>query len=120
MLLPAALNIMRYGDAWKPWNEAGGIEFSTVKADSKGNTKSKDAENEIRENTKLALIQYTIDRLSKIEGVMVYGNENAENRTGTVAFNLSGVLPERIGNWLDQEYNISVQTDLQWRLQGNF
>ena len=51
---------------------------------------------------------------------MVYGNENAENRTGTVAFNLSGVSPERIGNWLDQEYNIAVQTDLQWRLQGNF
>ena len=51
---------------------------------------------------------------------MVYGNENAENRTGTVAFNLSGVLPERIRNWLDQEYNIAVQTDLQWRLQGNF
>ena len=43
---------------------------------------------------------------------MVYGNENAENRTGAVAFNLSGVLPERLGNWLDQEYNIAVRTGL--------
>lgn len=65
----------------------------------------------IREKEK-ALIQYTIERLSKIEGVMVYGNENAENRTGAVAFNLSGVLPERLGNWLDQEYNIAVRTGL--------
>jgi cysteine desulfurase / selenocysteine lyase len=49
------------------------------------------------------LAAYTIEKMSTIEGLTIYGPKAAENRAGVVTFNLSDVHPHDVATVLDAE-----------------
>ena len=49
------------------------------------------------------LAAYTIEKMSTIEGLTIYGPKEAENRAGVVTFNLSDVHPHDVATVLDAE-----------------
>lgn len=66
---------------------------------------------EIREEEK-KVIQYAIEKIRTIEGISLYGPQDAELVTGAISFNVQGARPEKVGFWLNEEYNIAVRTGL--------
>lgn len=65
----------------------------------------------IREEEKI-VIQYAIDKIGRLEGIQLYGPKNADMVTGAISFNVTGIRPEEVGFWLDEECNIAVRTGL--------
>lgn len=51
------------------------------------------------------IIQYTLDKLTPMDGIQLYGNMDARKMTGAISFNVTGVKSEDVGFWLDREYN---------------
>src|SRR4051812_12112416 len=49
------------------------------------------------------LAAYTLEKMSTIEGLTIYGPKEAENRAGVVTFNLSDVHPHDVATVLDAE-----------------
>ena len=49
------------------------------------------------------LVQYVLTELSKIEGVTVYGPQEASRHEGVVAFNIDGVHPHDLATAMDME-----------------
>ncbi len=49
------------------------------------------------------LAAYTLDKMSAIEGISIYGPKEAEKRAGVVTFNLSDVHPHDVATVLDAE-----------------
>ncbi|EAC6873518.1 cysteine desulfurase [Listeria monocytogenes] len=50
-----------------------------------------------------ALASYAIEEMSKIEGITIYGPNDASKRCGLVTFNLEGAHPHDIATILDEE-----------------
>lgn len=50
-----------------------------------------------------ALASYTIEEMSKIEGITIYGPKDASKRCGLVTFNLEGAHPHDIATILDED-----------------
>lgn len=50
-----------------------------------------------------ALASYAIEEMSKIEGITIYGPEDASKRCGLVTFNLEGAHPHDIATILDED-----------------
>jgi len=65
----------------------------------------------IREREK-KLTQRMIEGLSAIPGVTVYGTRDAALQTGTVSFNISGMMTSTVGLLLDEEYDIMCRVGL--------
>lgn len=61
----------------------------------------------------LHLLDYLLQGLRKIDGLLLYGPENTELRGTAVSFNLNQRDPAEVGFILDQEENISVRVGLQ-------
>ena len=55
------------------------------------------------------LLEYTIEKLKTIEGITLYGNDNLQQRTAVVSFNLKGIHPYDVGTILDK-FGIAVRT----------
>ena len=51
----------------------------------------------------IKLTKYTLDALSRIEGIMYYGPSSPEQRCGLVSFNLKGIHPHDLAMFLDNE-----------------
>jgi cysteine desulfurase family protein len=60
----------------------------------------------------VALTQALIDGLRGIDGVTVYGGLDAQCRTATVSFNVSGMAPSEVGLRLDEDYGIMCRVGL--------
>jgi selenocysteine lyase/cysteine desulfurase len=60
----------------------------------------------------VALTQALIDGLRGIDGVTVYGELDAQCRTATVSFNVSGMAPSEVGLRLDEDYGIMCRVGL--------
>ena len=58
------------------------------------------------------LTQQLIHGLKNIEGVNLYGCQDAEKQTSTVSFNISGLEPSEVGLRLDEEYGILCRVGL--------
>jgi selenocysteine lyase/cysteine desulfurase len=58
------------------------------------------------------IAQRLIDGLSAIPGVTVYGPRDAELRTATISFNISGMQPSDVGLRLDEEAGIMSRVGL--------
>ncbi|WP_408008467.1 aminotransferase class V-fold PLP-dependent enzyme [Pseudalkalibacillus sp. A8] len=54
------------------------------------------------------LTKYTVDQLSTIDGVSVYGPQDIKNRLAIVPFNVEGLHPDRITEYLE-ENNIIIE-----------
>jgi cysteine desulfurase/selenocysteine lyase len=50
-----------------------------------------------------ALTRYTLDKLSSIEGLRLFGPADAQRRGGAISFNLAGIHPHDLGTYLDTE-----------------
>ncbi|MBM5639143.1 cysteine desulfurase [Listeria innocua] len=50
-----------------------------------------------------ALASYAIEKMSKIEGITIYGPKDASKRCGLVTFNLEGAHPHDIATILDED-----------------
>ncbi len=49
------------------------------------------------------LLEYALERLLKLEGVVVYGPHDPEDRLGVISFNVEGVHPHDLASVLDEE-----------------
>ncbi len=59
-----------------------------------------------------ALTDELINRLSKIEKLIIYGTRDKTLQTGIVSLNLNGKEPSEVGKVLDNEYDIAVRVGL--------
>ena len=66
----------------------------------------------VREKEK-ALVRKLIQGMKLIEGIEVYGPEDAENRIAICSFNLKGKDPGQVGYLLDREFEIMCRVGLQ-------
>src|SRR5690606_29769374 len=48
------------------------------------------------------LTRYTVEQMSEIPGISIYGPEKIENRLGIIPFNVRGLKPERITDFLEE------------------
>ena len=60
----------------------------------------------------LALTRLLIEGLSEIDGVTVYGGQDARWQTATVSFNIAGLASSEVGLRLDEEYGIMCRVGL--------
>ncbi|MBF0406865.1 MAG: aminotransferase class V-fold PLP-dependent enzyme [Candidatus Riflebacteria bacterium] len=60
----------------------------------------------------ISLAKLTLDMLSEIKEVKVYGPDNSADRTGTISFNVVGINSSTIGHKLDKEFSIMTRTGL--------
>lgn len=60
----------------------------------------------------IALARQLIDGLHAIEGVTVFGTQEATRQTATISFTLQGLSPSEIGQRLDEEYGILCRVGL--------
>ncbi|SJZ89641.1 aminotransferase class V-fold PLP-dependent enzyme [Selenihalanaerobacter shriftii] len=65
----------------------------------------------IREK-EVRLIDYALTKLSKVNGVILYGDKNVQKRVGVISFNLEGLDHADVAYKLDSEYNIMVRSGL--------
>lgn len=65
----------------------------------------------IREK-EIQLTNHLIKGLNRIPGVMVIGDEKAENRMPLVSFVMEGVFPSMVGEFLDEKYDIMTRVGL--------
>lgn len=56
------------------------------------------------------LTDYTLKRMSEIDGVSIYGPRDVRYRSGIVAFNLEGLDPHDVALLLDELENIAVRS----------
>ena len=56
----------------------------------------------------IELTKYALEELSKINGIEIYGNNDAEKRVGVIAFNVAGIHAHDLATILD-EYGIAVR-----------
>ncbi|MEK6835553.1 MAG: SufS family cysteine desulfurase [Nanoarchaeota archaeon] len=56
----------------------------------------------------LELTKYALEELSKIPGIEIYGNLNAEKRAGVIAFNIKGIHAHDLATILD-EHGIAIR-----------
>ena len=66
---------------------------------------------QIRQHEML-LTQQLLRGLQRIEGVTIYGIQEAARRTATVSFNIAGVEPSEVGLRLDDEFGILCRVGL--------
>ncbi len=50
-----------------------------------------------------ALTEYALQKLSEIPDIEIYGPKNTDNRIGVISFNLKGIHPHDIADFLDRE-----------------
>jgi cysteine desulfurase/selenocysteine lyase len=55
-----------------------------------------------------AITRYALDALPTVEGLRIYGPDDAESRGGTMSFALDGVHPHDVGQILD-EFGVEVR-----------
>ncbi len=60
----------------------------------------------------VALTQRLIDGLKAVDGVTVFGIQDANRQTATISFNIAGVEPSEVGLRLDEEYSIMCRVGL--------
>lgn len=63
-------------------------------------------------NKEKELMKYTIEKLSEIDKVEIYGPKDANKVIGVVSFNIDGKRAEEVGYELDNKYNIMVRAGL--------
>ncbi|MBU45335.1 MAG: cysteine desulfurase [Spirochaetaceae bacterium] len=51
----------------------------------------------------VALLEYGLEEIKKVEGIKLYGSQDLANRGGVISFLLDGVHPHDIGSILDEE-----------------
>lgn len=56
-----------------------------------------------------ALTRYSFQQLSVIEGIAIYGPKNIENRLAIIPFNVEGLHPDEITNYLEKN-NIIIES----------
>ncbi len=56
----------------------------------------------VRQHEK-ALTEYALKKLSKIDGLTIYGPKEEEKRGGIIAFNLAGIHPHDVASLLDKD-----------------
>lgn len=56
-----------------------------------------------------ALTRYSFQQLSAIEGIAIYGPKNIENRLAIIPFNVEGLHPDEITNYLEKN-NIIIES----------
>jgi cysteine desulfurase family protein len=59
-----------------------------------------------------AMVQRVIDLAVSNPKFMLYGPRSAENRVGTVSFNIAGYSPQEAGSILDESFEIAVRPGL--------
>ncbi len=59
-----------------------------------------------------AMVQKIIDAVLANPKFTLYGPKSAENRVGTVSFNIAGLSPQEVGGILDDSFNIAVRPGL--------
>ncbi len=55
------------------------------------------------------LVRYTLEKLSQIQGVRVYGPMDADQHGSAISFTLENVHPHDLATWLDQK-NIAIRS----------
>ncbi len=60
----------------------------------------------------VALTQRLIDGLKAVDGVTVFGIQDANRQTATISFNIARMQPSEVGLRLDEEYNIMCRVGL--------
>lgn len=55
------------------------------------------------------LCEYALNALKKIDGIVLYGPQTADNRAGIISFNMKGIHPHDMGTFLDHK-NIALRT----------
>jgi cysteine desulfurase family protein len=58
------------------------------------------------------LTAYLLDKLARIDGVIIQGPEDSEKQVGVVSINVSGIDPSEVGYALDARYEIAVRVGL--------
>ncbi len=58
--------------------------------------------NRVREHEK-ELVKYALERLSKVEGIEIYGPTNVNIKGGVISFNIKGIHPHDVSEILDSE-----------------
>jgi cysteine desulfurase family protein len=58
------------------------------------------------------LTGYLLDKLARIDGVVIQGPEDPEQQVGVVSINVSGIDPSEVGYALDARYDIAVRVGL--------
>lgn len=59
-----------------------------------------------------ALTDYTLRKLSGIEGITIYGPRNIDDRVGVISLNIMDLNPQKVGHILDEKYGVMVRTGL--------
>lgn len=65
--------------------------------------------NNVRQHEK-KMLKYSIDEMSKIDGLKIYGPTNPDIRSGLVTFNMNGIHPHDVGGILDAEFGVAIRT----------
>jgi len=63
-------------------------------------------------NHEMSLLTKLRDGLKKVEGVILYCQDNLTNHIGVLSFNIDGLDAQDVGLMLDVEYNIACRTGL--------
>ena len=58
------------------------------------------------------LTKYTLDKLSEVSGIEIYGPRDPAHKGGVIAFNLEGFEPHELAILLDQLNNVMVRSGL--------
>lgn len=58
---------------------------------------------------KNVLVDYSLDKLSKVPNIIIYGPKDSQKITGVISFNINGIPCDEIGFELDKKYDIMVR-----------
>lgn len=72
-------------------------------------------------NWEMELTSYALEKISKIDGVTIFGPQTADKRGAVISFAIEGIHPHDVGQVLDQ-YGIAVRTGhhCAWPLMKKF
>ena len=70
-----------------------------------------DMERQLSQERKFA--EYLIEKLKRIDGVLLYLPWDEMKRTGIVSFSIEGYRADEVGMLLDEDYHIAVRTGYQ-------
>ncbi len=65
------------------------------------------------------LTAYALEQFKTIPGLIIYGPDNASDRTGVVAFNFNNIAPEEVTYVLDEVYEIMARSGLHCAPQAH-
>lgn len=65
------------------------------------------------------LTEYALDKLKQLPGLVIYGPQDAQSRTGVISFNFTNIAPEEVTYVFDEVYSIMARSGLHCAPQAH-